>query len=560
MDAAPLDGDPHSMKEEPPPVSVLRAVPAAPPIPDRAGAPVWRPRRRLPALVGLLATMLVLMSFTSYAFPRVADASSTLAPLCAGVNLRTSASATATLKVRLGTSARVTAVATVSGGRWSTYCAGVSKSGSTWFRISAIGGKSVKSLYGVSYLYGATSLFKTVIVPTTLYAACSSTLLRASPSTTASIKASLPQGATLVVYGTVTGSSWSVACPTSTSGTAWYRVTSVNGKTVSSLYGVSYVYVATGTMTSTMPAVAPSPTPVPSVTAAPSIAASTDPSASPTATPKPTPTPTPTMTPIPIGTPPPVQANACFPPPSPTPTPVPTPTPTPNPSASPTPTPVPTPAPTATPWNCVAGVDVSNWQGTIDWGKVAGSGVKFAFVKATEGGNYTDPYYVTNRFNANANGIVIGAYDFAQPSTTAGQAEAEADYFVNVAQPRSGDFAPVLDLERTNGLSVANLQLWVKKWMYRVYERTGQRASIYVSPSFWSTYMGNTTWFDLNGFRTLWIAHWTSGTSPTVPATNWGGYSWTFWQWTSSGTVPGISGRVDMDRFHYADLTPYRIP
>jgi lysozyme len=211
-------------------------------------------------------------------------------------------------------------------------------------------------------------------------------------------------------------------------------------------------------------------------------------------------------------------------------------------------------------WNCVAGIDVSNWQGVIDWAKVAKSGYKFAFLKATEGGTYTDPTFANNRLNANANGIVIGAYDFAQPSTKAGQPEAEADLFVNVSSPKSGDLVPVLDLETTNNLTAAQLQDWVKRWMYRVYQRTGIRGAIYVSPSFWSTKMGNTAWFANNGFRVLWIAHWTSGTSPTVPASNWGANGWSFWQWTSSGTVPGISGRVDLDRFHYAKLTPYLVP
>lgn len=554
MDAAPLDGDPLSTKEEPLLVSVLRAAPADHVIPIEAPAPVRRPSRRLPAFVGLLIATLVLMSFTAYALPGAADASSTLAASCSGVALRTAASTSSTLKVRLAAGTRVTAVSTVVGSRWSTYCAGVSKSGSTWIRISAISGRSVKTLYGVTYLYGASSLFKSVVVPVTLYTACANTQVRTSASTTATVKAKLPAGTKVVALGMVTGSSWSVACPSSTSGNTWYRLTTINGKSVSSLYGVAYVYVAKGTMTATQPAVAPPPTPTPK----PSTSAAATPK--PSVTPAPTPTPTPTMTPIPIGTPPPSQANACLPPPSPTPTPVPTPTPTPNPSASPTATPTPTPVPTPAPWRCVSGIDVSNWQGTIDWGKVAKSGVKFAFMKAAEGGDYTDPTYATNRTNANANGIVIGAYDFAQPSTTAGQAEAEADYFVNVAKPKSGDLVPVLDLETTNGLSAANLQLWVKKWMYRVYQRTGLRATIYVSPSFWSTYMGNTTWFAQNGFRTLWIAHWTSATGPTLPATNWANNSWTFWQWTSSGTVPGISGRVDMDRFHYASLTPYLIP
>src|SRR4029077_11256633 len=57
------------------------------------------------------------------------------------------------------------------------------------------------------------------------------------------------------------------------------------------------------------------------------------------------------------------------------------------------------------------------------------------------------------------------------------------------------------------------------------------------------------------GYKTLWVAHW-GVTSPTVPAHNWGGHGWTFWQYTSSGTVPGISTKVDLDRFNGTDLAP----
>ncbi len=209
---------------------------------------------------------------------------------------------------------------------------------------------------------------------------------------------------------------------------------------------------------------------------------------------------------------------------------------------------------------------MSHWQGTIDWAKVAVSGKRFAFIKATEGicptctTYYTDPMYAINRAGANANGIVIGAYDFAQPSTTAGAAVADADFFVNTARPAHGDLLPVLDLEVTNGLSAANLQAWVQAWLAEVYARTGVRAAIYVSPSFWSTCMANSTWFATHGYQVLWIAHWTTASSPTVPASNWGGNSWAFWQYTSSGTVPGISGRVDLDRFHSSNLTPYKVP
>lgn len=73
---------------------------------------------------------------------------------------------------------------------------------------------------------------------------------------------------------------------------------------------------------------------------------------------------------------------------------------------------------------------------------------------------------------------------------------------------------------------------------------------IYTSPSFWSTYMGDTRQFADAGYTVLWIAHWTSASQPTVPAQNWGGHGWTFWQYTDKGTVSGIKGSVDLDRYN----------
>jgi hypothetical protein len=86
-------------------------------------------------------------------------ASTSMVPACSGVNVRTGTSTTSAIKTRLATSTKVTVVGTVSGSHWSTTCAGA-KSGSTWYRISAIGGKSVSSLYGRSYLYAATGVLK----------------------------------------------------------------------------------------------------------------------------------------------------------------------------------------------------------------------------------------------------------------------------------------------------------------------------------------------------------------------------------------------------------------
>ena len=72
--------------------------------------------------------------------------------------------------------------------------------------------------------------------------------------------------------------------------------------------------------------------------------------------------------------------------------------------------------------------------------------------------------------------------------------------------------------------------------------------------------MGDTTWFANNGYEVLWVAHWTTAADPTVPGGAWGANGWTFWQYTSAGVVPGIAGRVDLNRYNGSDLGAVRIP
>ena len=203
----------------------------------------------------------------------------------------------------------------------------------------------------------------------------------------------------------------------------------------------------------------------------------------------------------------------------------------------------------------VEGIDVSHWQGAIDWPKVAAAGKKFAIIKATDSTNYIDPKYATNHAAAKAAGMWTGAYHFAQPSTTANDAVLEADYFAAHVNLGAGDLIPALDLEVSGGLSVTALQAWVKSFLDEVTAKLGTRPMVYTSPSFWSKYMGNSHALADAGYKTLWVAHW-GVSSPTVPANNWGGHGWTFWQYTSDGTVPGIAGRVDLDRYNGTDLTP----
>ena len=202
------------------------------------------------------------------------------------------------------------------------------------------------------------------------------------------------------------------------------------------------------------------------------------------------------------------------------------------------------------------GIDASHWQGTIAWTKVAGSGKKFVYLKATEGTTYADPTFVGNRSGARTAGVKVGAYHFARPDTTAGDAVAEARWFLSNTTFASNDLRPVLDIEANGGLSVAALQQWVRDWLDEVYRQTGRRATIYTTPNFWRTSMGDSQSIALAGYTTLWIAHW-GVSSPSVPAGNWAGHGWSFWQYSNCGSVAGISGCVDLDRANGTDLTPF---
>lgn len=297
------------------------------------------------------------------------------------------------------------------------------------------------------------------------YTANCSVNLRASTSTSASVLTVIPSGTVVTASGSVSGGSWSAGgcAGSNATGSSWYAITAVNGKSTSTLYGKSTVYAATGLFTL--------------VTA---------------------------------------------------------------PSSS-----------------FLEGVDVSTWQGTINYAQVYAAGKRFVIAKATEGIGFTDGKWATNRANAPAAGLALGAYHFARPdlnATTSG-AVGEADWFVSQMNLTGGMLIPALDLEVHGTLTVSQLTAWVQAWLGEVYAKTGTRAMIYTSPSFWRTYLGDTAWFAQNGYSVLWVAHWTTASSPSVPASNWGGHSWTFWQYADNGTVPGIGGGVDLDRYNGADLT-----
>ncbi len=203
----------------------------------------------------------------------------------------------------------------------------------------------------------------------------------------------------------------------------------------------------------------------------------------------------------------------------------------------------------------VTGPDVSSWQhpggAAINWSAVKRAGHTFAFIKATEGPGsggtwYRNPYFDADWRGAKASGLARGAYHYAQPARPIGRTAVEqARYFVATTGTMHGptDLPPVLDLETANGLSPAELTSWAAAWLGEVQRLTGRSPILYTYPNFWKHAMANTG--ALSRYR-LWYASY-SGSVPTPPG-SW--RTWTFWQHTANGTVPGIRGNTtDLNRF-----------
>jgi GH25 family lysozyme M1 (1,4-beta-N-acetylmuramidase) len=198
------------------------------------------------------------------------------------------------------------------------------------------------------------------------------------------------------------------------------------------------------------------------------------------------------------------------------------------------------PAAHAQPPTTVEGIDVSHYQGSINWTAVKNSGRRFAFVKASEGTTYQDPWFRTNWQNMGYNRVVRGAYHFGHPGYSPFD---QVNNFVSVAHPKTGDLQLTLDLEVTDGRTPAQVWLWVRQFMKYQRYITGRPGIIYTGYYFWRDNVGNPP-NNLN--CPLWIAYWGSGNPPIPPAWS----TWSFWQYSSTGSVPGVNGNCDLDRWN----------
>jgi len=184
------------------------------------------------------------------------------------------------------------------------------------------------------------------------------------------------------------------------------------------------------------------------------------------------------------------------------------------------------------------GIDVSYHQETIDWPRVRRAGIRFAFIRLSDGASIRDPTFATNWAEAKRAGLARGAYQFFRPDQSVA---AQADLMISAMRGGGrGDLPPVIDVEVDGGLAAPEVAARAQAWIDRVRDQVGVEPIVYTGGDLWRN--GGATPL---GTQALWIAHYTQG-CPTLPSP-W--TRWTFWQHTDRGAVPGVAGAVDLDLF-----------
>ena len=183
------------------------------------------------------------------------------------------------------------------------------------------------------------------------------------------------------------------------------------------------------------------------------------------------------------------------------------------------------------------GIDVSHYQGEIDWTQIDKDSIAFVYLKATEGNDYIDPAFSTNISSLNNEKIPFGVYHFFEPSK---DAELQAEHFLKIIHKSKAKLPPVLDIEISQGVETILLHEKIEKWLKIVHKKSGKKPIIYTSKDFKETILKNK--FDDYEF---WIAEYMTKSLND---------SWIIWQYTQTGKVCGINGFVDMNYLHSKKL------
>ena len=190
----------------------------------------------------------------------------------------------------------------------------------------------------------------------------------------------------------------------------------------------------------------------------------------------------------------------------------------------------------------VHGVDVSRWQGEIDWETLRDQGANFAFIKATDGGDYLDPMFRANWRGAREAGLKRGAYHFFYWCRTGKE---QADWFIRSVPKEAGALPPVIDVEWNDGSRCARrptpkmVREKMQDFMNRLERYYGQRPIIYATPDFYEANL-KSQFRDYPFWLRSVAAH---------PSVRYPGREWVFWQYSGTGLSKGVRGKIDLNVF-----------
>ena len=186
------------------------------------------------------------------------------------------------------------------------------------------------------------------------------------------------------------------------------------------------------------------------------------------------------------------------------------------------------------------GIDVSNWQGYINYEEVKRDGIEIVYIKASEGTNYKDPYFDVNYQNAKNNGLKVGFYHFLTAINTE-EAEEQAKFFASVISKKVPDCKLVLDYEVFGGVPATQINQIARTFLETTKKLTNKDVLLY------SDLYNSRTVFSkgLAQDYQLWVANYTSSQNLQNANSNW--KNWIGWQYSSTGIISGINGYVDRD-------------
>jgi GH25 family lysozyme M1 (1,4-beta-N-acetylmuramidase) len=198
------------------------------------------------------------------------------------------------------------------------------------------------------------------------------------------------------------------------------------------------------------------------------------------------------------------------------------------------------------------GIDESSFQhpagARISWRSVARAGYRFAFIKATEGTYYVNPYFKADAAAAKAAGLLVAAYHFANPADSGGTAQADYALSHGGYHADGRTLRLILDIEPDPylkkfcyGLRPARMISWIRAFMAEAHKRTGLWPVINTQPIWWNRCTARTRAF---GADQLWVQdHRPAIRRPVLPS---GWTSWGYWQYSITGRVPGVTGNTDL--------------